>query len=264
MTRFAPDPLLDALQTRLREMALEARASTNKGQIKDDALSVDVEVQIAQAEIFWAINDERRSRLPPRYERRRSIRAWEVGSGELFDEDQAARLARMCSLRLGIRSRRHSKDEAFEASRGIKFRDLPTIERRAVEIVLRRRRAARNNPTDPASRIANYVRREWFQKVPPVGRKKTEGISLYEMHCIPIPVPLIVRVAVPILDRLAGKPMPSGIPTSCDPRTIKNAGMAALFAIVQMECGRIPIDTVYRALLKFRRGRGDTTQHIDS
>jgi hypothetical protein len=254
--RFAPDPLLEALQRRLRELAFEAHTSISEEPLAEaDIRPIEMEALIAQADIFDGIDDERERRLPPRYERVKEIRAWEVGGGKQFDIDEVARMVRMASLKLGIRSRRHSEEEAIKASRGIKFEDLPSIEQRSVEIVLRRRRSARNNPRDPASRIANHVRREWFAKVPPVRRTKGE-ISFFSGPRIVVPISSIVRIAVPILDQLAGKPIASGIPTSCDSRTIKNAGMAALFAIVQMECGRVPNDTIYRALLKFRRGWG--------
>lgn len=241
---FAPNPILEALKARLREMALEARASRNQASVADDEVrSLDKEARIAQAEIFLAIRDERQNRRPDRYERQLELREWEV-AGEPFDVDFAARLVRIASLKCGRRSRRYSEEKAIEASSGIKFQDLPAIERRAVEIVLGRRRVAKNNRMEPASRIANQVRREWLTPVPPVRRNKGRPISISS----------IVRVAVPILDQLAGKPIASGIPTSRDLLSMKPAGMAALFAIVQLEFGeRSPFESVYEALLEFRR-----------
>jgi hypothetical protein len=214
--------------------------------------------------ISLAIQDERLRRLTAAYERRRDYRASKAGRGQPFDPDFAARLVRIASLKLGIRSRRHSEQEAFEASRGIKFEGLPSIERRAAEIVLGRRRAARNNPLDPATRIAGFVRCEWFSENPRVRRKKTEGISLHEIDRIPIPIPSIVRIAVPILDQLAGKPIASGIPTSRDPRFMEPAGMAALLAIVRLaRGGRASFEAVYKAHLKFRQ-QGKAEEPLDS
>jgi hypothetical protein len=217
-----------------------------------DVRTAEKEALIARTDIFDGIEDERERRLPPRYERLKEIRAWEVSGGQQLDIDDVARRVRMASLKLGIRSRRHSEEEAIEASSGIKFEDLPSIERRAVEIVLRRRRAARNNKTEPASRIANYVRCEWFAKVRPVRRNKG-GISLFSGPRILVPVSSIVRIAVPILDQLAGKPIPSGIPTNRDPLTMKPAGMAALYAIVRSEYGTVSLEAVYKVLRAFRR-----------
>jgi transposase len=242
--RLARDPLLDVLQLRLRGLAREGFAAANGGAFGEvDARRVEIEAQLAQTDIFVAIEDEKRSRLPERYERLRAIRAWEVGKGEPFETDDAARKVRMASLKLGIASRRHSEEEAIEASRGIKYEDLSTIEQRAVEIVLGRRRAVKNKGMEPASRIANQVRSEWIAKVPPVQRNKGKPIS----------VSLIVRVAVPILDQLAGKAIASGIPTSHDPRYMEPSGIAALFVIVQLSYGTASLQHVYKALLEFRR-----------
>jgi hypothetical protein len=251
--QFVPDPMLDALQMRLRELALERHASMSEAPFAEaDVRSAEKEALIAQTEIFDGIEDERERRLPPRYERLKEIRAWEVGSRQQLDIDDVARMVCMASLKLGIRSRRHSEEEAIEASSGIKFEDLPSIERRAVEIILRRRRAARNNKMEPASRIANYVRRERFAKVPPVQRNKG-GISLFSGPRIVVPISSIVRIAVPILDQLAGKPIASGIPTNRDPRTMKPTGMAALYAIVQLEHGSASFERVYNVLRELRR-----------
>jgi hypothetical protein len=231
---------------RLRELASEPRASVNEAQPvgESDGRLAERAALLAQVNIFSAIHDERRSRLPDRYKRLREFRAWKVG-GQPFDIDQAARLVRIGSLKLGIRSRRHSEEEAIEASSGIKFQDLPSVERRAVEIVLGRRRAAKNNRREPASRIADLVRSEWTPVVPVVRCNKGAPISISS----------IVRIAVPILDKLADKPIASGIPTSPDLQSIKLAGMAALFAIVQLEYGMAsPLKSVYEALLEFRRG----------
>ena len=249
---ISSDSLLDVLKARLRELALRKYTSEEA-----NVRSVELEVSIAQADIFLAVQDERLRCLTAPYERRRNHRASE-GRWGIFDQDFVARLVRVESLKLGIRSRRHSEQEALEASTEITFEGLPSIEQRAVEIVLKRRRAARNNPRDPASRIACAVRREWFSEPPPDRRKKTEGISPYEIHRIPIPILSIVRIAVPILDQLAGKPIASGIPTSRDVRSMKAAGMAALFAIVQLEYGTASFEHVYTALLKFRHDRGKT------
>jgi hypothetical protein len=223
-----------------------------------DLRTAETEALVAQVEILDGIEDERQKHLPARYERLRETRAWEVGRGEPFDDDDAARKVRKASLRLGIRSRRHSEEKAIEASRGIKFKDLPSIERRAAEIVLGRRRAARNNPMEPASRIARYVRREWFAKVPPVRRKKG-GISLFSGPRIVVPISSIVRIAVPILDQLAGKPIASGIPANRDPRTMKPAGMAALYAVVRLEYGSASLERVYNVLLELRRAESKST-----
>jgi hypothetical protein len=255
-TGFTSDPLLDSLKLRLRDLALERHASTSDTQPAEvDVRHAESEALIAQVDIFDGIENEREKRLPARYERSRETRAWEVGRGEPFDEDDAARKARMASLRLGIRSRHHSEEEAIEASRGIEFEDLPSIERRAAEIALGRRRAARNKPMDPASRIANHIRQEWFAKVRPVRRKKG-GISLFSGPRSVVPISSIVRTTVPILDKLAGKPMASGIPTSRDLLTMKSAGMAALFAIVQTEHPTSSLEAVYKALRTFRREGG--------
>jgi hypothetical protein len=254
--RFAADPLLDALRARLLELALEARGSIGETQPAEaEVRRAQSEALIAQVEILSEIEDERQKRTPEPYERLRETRAWEVGSGEQFDDDDVARMVRMASLKLGIRSRHHSEEEAIEASRGIKFEALPSIERRAAEIVLRRRRAARNKPMDPASRIANHVRREWVAKVRPVRRKKG-GTSLFSGPRSVVPISSIVRTAVPILDKLAGKPIASGIPTSRDLRTMKSAGMAALFAIVQMEHGTSSLEAIYKTLRTLRLERG--------
>jgi hypothetical protein len=254
--RFARDPLLDALQARLRELALEARGSISETQPAGaDDRHAQSEALIAQVEILSEIEDERQKRVPEPYERLRETRVWEVGRGEPFGDDDVARMVRMVSLRLGIRSRHHSEEEAIEASRGIKFEDLPSIERRAAEIILRRRRAARNNRMEPASRIANHVRGEWFAKVPPARRRKG-GISFFSDSRIVVPIPSIARIAVPILDNLVGKPIASAIPTSRDPHTMKPAGMAALFAIVQMEHGASSFEAVYKAFRAFRRAGG--------
>ena len=164
--------------------------------VETDIQRAEIEARIAQFEIFAGIDDEREGAFPPRYERLQDVRAWEVGSGKRFDIDDVARMVRMASLKLGIRSRRHSEQRAIEASRGIKFDNLPSIERRAAEIVLGLRRAARNYPMDPASRIANCVRREWFQKVRSVRRKKG-GISFFSGPRIVVPISSIVRIAVP-------------------------------------------------------------------
>ena len=253
---FTPDSLLDALKLRLRELASERLASMSETQPAEaDVRHAESEALIAQVDIFDRIDDEREKRLPARYERLRETRAWEVGRGEPFDDNDVARKVRMASLKLGIRSRHHSEEEAIEASRGIRFEDLPSIERRAAEIVLRRRRAARNKPMDPASRIANHVRREWFAKGRPVRRKKGR-ISLFSGPRSLVSISSIVRTAVPILGKLAGKPIASGIPTSRDLRTMKSAGMAALFAIVQMEYGASSLEAVYKALRTFRRQGG--------
>jgi hypothetical protein len=253
MTTLARDPVLDGLQARLRELALEARASINEPPMSYEESNAEIEALTARAEIFWAIDDERRRRRPPRYECRRAIRAWEVGCGESFEEDEAARLARIGSLRLGIRSRHHSEEEAIEGSRGVKFGDLPIVEHRAAEIILGRRRAAKKKSMEPGSRIAKFVQSEWIAKVPHVRRYKREPGSDCFRAFSPIPIASIVRAVVPILDRLAGKPIASGIPTSLDLNTMKPAGIAALYAIIQLEYGSISIDTVYRGLLKFRR-----------
>jgi hypothetical protein len=250
---FTSNLLLDALKERLPELALETRASMNEAPlVETDIQRAEIEARIAQFEIFAGIEDERERRLPPRHERLQEIRAWEVGSVKRFDIDEVARMVRMASLILGIRSRRHSGQRAIEASRGVKFDNLPSIELRAAEIVLRHRRVARNNPRDPASRIANYVRREWFPKVPAVRRKKG-GISFFSGPRIVVPISSIVRIAVPILDRLAGMPIASGIPTRRDPRTMKPAGMAALYAIALLEYGNASFERVYKALLELRR-----------
>jgi hypothetical protein len=252
---FTPNLLLDALKERLRELALETRAAMNEAPlVETDIQRAEIEARIAQFEIFAGIDDERERRLPSRCERLQDVRAWEVGSGKRFDIDDVARMVRMASLKLGIRSRRHSEQRAIEASRGIKFDNLPSIERRAAEIVLGLRRAARNNPRDPASRIANCVRREWFQKVPSVRRKKG-GISFFSGSRTVVPISSIVRIAAPILDQLARKPIASAIPTSRDPRTMKPAGMAALYAIVLLEYGKASFERVYKALRELRRGQ---------
>jgi hypothetical protein len=223
------------------------------------AQSPKMKAMFAQHDIFCAIGDERQRLRAAGHERLQEARERQIGQRELFDIDSVPRLVRIESLKLGIRSRRHSEEEAIEASKGVKFEDLPSIERRAAEMLLGRRRAAKNNTMEPASRIAKEVRREWSSKDRTIRRKKTEGISVFEIYRIPIPVSSIVSIVVPILDELAGKPIASGIPTPCDPRTMKNAGMSALFAIVQMECGGISIGAVYRALLRFRRGGCRTT-----
>lgn len=253
---ISSDPLPDVLQARLRELALQ-KYTSEVPLPEANVRSVELEVSIAQADIFLAIQDERLRRLTAPYERRRNHRASEGRLG-LFDQDFVARLVRVESLKRGIRSRRHSEQEAVEASTEITFVGLPSIEQRAAEIVLSRRRAARNNPRDPASRIACAVRREWFSEPAPDRPKKSEGISLYELHRIPIPNSSIVRIAVPILDQLAGKPIASGIPTSRDVRFMKPAGMAALFAIVQLEYRTASFEHVYKALLKFRLDKGKT------
>jgi hypothetical protein len=244
LAALAQDPVLDALRMQLRELALEARASVNEEPVMEaDVRRAELEAQIAQAGIFLAIQDERQNRRLPGYERLRALRAWKV-EGEPFDIDHAARLVRIVSLKLEIRSRRHSEEEAIEASKGVKFQDLPSIERRAAEIVLGRRRAAKSNRREPASRIANQVRSEWLALVPSV--RCNNGT--------PISISSIVRIAIPILDQLAGKTVASGIPTSGDLRSMKSAGMAALFAIVQLEYGSVtPLKSVYEVLLEFRR-----------
>jgi hypothetical protein len=168
----------------------------------------------------------RRAQLPTREKLLLELRAWKV-EGKPFDIDFLACLARIASLKLGIRSRRHSEEEAIDISMGIKFRDLATIEHRAVKIVLGRRRAAKNNCMEPASRIANQIRSEWLQPVRSIRRNKGVLVS----------IATIIRTAVPILDKLAGEPIASGIPTSRDLLSMKPAGMAALFAIVQLEYG---------------------------
>jgi hypothetical protein len=228
-------------------LALEERTIMNEAPLAEaDVRRAEIAAKTAQAEIFLAIGDERQSRLPTRYERLRELRAWEA-NGELFGIDFAARLVRMAALRLGIRSRRHSEEEAIEASRGIKFQNLPSVERRATEIVLGRRRAAKSNRMEPASRIANQVRSEWIAKVPSVRRNKGRPISISS----------IVRIAVPFLDQLAGKPIASGIPTCHDLHSMKPAGMGALFAIVRLAYGMASLDHVYQALLEFRSEQSD-------
>jgi hypothetical protein len=231
-----------------------AHASTNERAIEEvDVRTAEREAQVAQAQIFWAIQVERQSRKPARYLRLRELRNWKI-EGEPFDIDHAARLARFGSLKLGISSRRHSEEEAIQASSGIKFQDLPSVERRAVEIVLGRRRAAKNNRGEPASRIADLVRSEWIPEVPAVRCNKG----------LPISISSIVRIAVPILDKLAGKLIASGIPTSGDDlQTMKPAGMAALFAIVNLEYGAYSsLKSVYEALREFRREQRDANGNI--
>jgi hypothetical protein len=247
------DPLLEALRARFLELALEVPGLMNEApRAEPDVLRAESKANIAQYDVFSAINDERQRLLASAYERRRGSRARQADKRNPADIDFVARLVRLESLKLGIRSRAHSEEEAIEASRNIKYEDLPSIERRAAEIVLGLRRVARNNRMEPASRIANQIRALWFNKDPPIRFKKTEGFSLYEMERIPIPISKVVAIAVPILDQLAGKRIASGIPTSWDPRTTKNAGMAALLCVAEMECGTVPIETVYRALLNFR------------
>jgi hypothetical protein len=244
LAALAQSPVLDALRIRLVELALEARASKKETVVtKADNISPEIEARIAQAEIFWVIEQERQNRRPTRYKLLRELREWKV-EGEPFDIDFATRLVRIGSLRLGIRSRRHSEEEAIEASKGLKYESLASIERRAVEIVLGRRRAPKNNRREPAARIANLVRGEWLPQVPAVRCNKG----------VPISIASIVRIAVPILDKLAGKPIASGIQTSSDVQSMKSAGMAALVAIVQLEHGAFSyLKSVYDALLEFRR-----------
>ena len=141
---ISSDPLPDVLQARLRELALQ-KYTSEVPLPEANVRSVELEVSIAQADIFLAIQDERLRRLTAPYERRRNHRASEGRLG-LFDQDFVARLVRVESLKRGIRSRRHSEQEAVEASTEITFVGLPSIEQRAAEIVLSRRRAARNNP----------------------------------------------------------------------------------------------------------------------
>jgi hypothetical protein len=124
----AEQAMLQALRMRLRELALERRASMSEAPFAEtDIQRAEFDAQLAQFEIFAEIEEERERRLPPRYERLQQIRAWEVSSGKQFDIDVVARMVRMASLRLGIRCRRHSEEKAIQASAGIKFEDLPSI-----------------------------------------------------------------------------------------------------------------------------------------
>jgi hypothetical protein len=256
---LAQDPILNALKSKLREIALAHASRKERAVGEVDVRTAEKEAQVAQAEIFLAIQDEQQNRRSKRYEhesegepehykRQRELRKWKV-AGEPFDIDSAARLVRIGSLRLGIRSRRHSEEEAIEASKGLKYESLASIERRAVEIVLGRRRAPKNNRSEPAARIASLVRSEWIPQVPSLRPKKG----------VPISIAPIVRIAVPILDKLAGRPIASGIPTYRDLHSMKPAGVAALFAIVQLEYGKAtPLESVYEALLEFRREQWDS------
>ena len=246
------DPTLEALQTRLRELALGAVSRGGRPSSEADVRYAELKAQIAQTEILLATQDARGVQLPMRYERLRELRAWKV-EGEPLDIDFVARLVRITSFRLGIRSRRHSEEEAIEASKGIKFQDLPAIEKRAAEIVLGRRRAAKNNGADAASQIANQLRREWLAPVPWARRNKGTPLS----------ISAIVRASVPILDELAGTPIASGIPTTRELPSMKPAGMAALFAIVQLGYGTAtPLESVYVALLEFRRRQTDAAVSV--
>jgi hypothetical protein len=249
LTALARNPILETLKKRLRDLALEARVAANQTPLAEaDVRRAETDARIAQTRIFFAMQDERRDRLPLRYERLRELREWRADKSQLFNIDFVVRLVRIESLRLGIGSRRHSNEEAIEASVGIKFSDLPSIERRAVEIVLGHRRAANSNKQEPASRIAKRVRREWITKVTPVRQNKGRPLSISS----------IVRIAIPILDQLAGEPIPSGIPTDRDLDTMRPVGMAVLFAIVKLTYGEVfAFASLYEAVLDFRKEQSD-------
>lgn len=240
--------MLQALRLRLQNLALESIAATNGAPFeRADLRLAETAALVTQSEIFAEIDRaEKRLLLPARSEHLQDylqkIREWEVGR-EPFEINDAARQVRIASLKLGIRSRRHSEEEAIDASVGVKYDDLPIIEKRAVEIVLGRRRAAKNNKMEIASRLANEVRREWIAAVPPIKRSKGKPLS----------VATIVRIAVPRLDKLAGKEIVAGIPTSQDPAKMKSPGFAALYAIIRLSYGMVSSEHIYKSLVETRR-----------
>jgi hypothetical protein len=228
------------LRLRLYDLALANIAGKIDAPVEGaDRRCAEIKSRLALAEIFAAIDVERKRLIPPRYEYTRQMYEWKIG-GEPFVIDDAARKVRIASLRSGIRSRRHSEEEAIEASRGVSYKDLPSIEQRAVEIVLGRRRSAKKNPTELASRLADQVRKDWIQTVPSVRRRKDRLVS----------VASIVRITVPILERLGGKPIMAAIPASQDPGFKKSAGMAALIATIRLSYGMVSSEHIYNVLME--------------
>jgi hypothetical protein len=207
--------LLEGLRGRLGALAHAAGKS-------------ELAIQMAIAGIFQELGSEQDKLRPTRPERLDEIRNWKMGKGvhsSPLGDDFVPSLVRETRLQRGIGYRKRSKSKAIEGSIGVTYESLTAIEKRAVDIVLGKRRVARNKVSDTASRIAKAIQDEWLTPIPTV--KITDPRTLS--------VRTIVRIALPFIEEIAGGPVRGGTPKDDnDPSVMDPPAVGALVAIVLM------------------------------
>jgi hypothetical protein len=205
------------------------------------------DVGITTALIFFELSLEQSKLIPPCVDRQREMRNWRAGKKEYgppIAPDWAAKLVRKASRRMGVQTPRHSEAKSIEASTSIAYADLTLVEKRAVDVAIGNRRAARRTPDDRAIKLAKAVRREWLRPVPPFREAQATALS----------IEAIVRIALPHLDALANGPIRGGTPDNDDdPATMEPPGLGALVAIARMTHPRAGWEYICDVIRKCRK-----------
>jgi hypothetical protein len=233
--------LHSALQNRLEAIAKESGKSPH-------------DARVTKLKIFCELGFEQAKLVPRSIASQRRIegenRKWKAGKepyGPSIAPDFAASLVRMAFLRRGIRSRRYSEEQAISESKGVTRDQLTAVERRATDIVLGLRRSPRGKPHDRAAQIAKEVLATWFPPVPPFQPKHPDDARSLSIDAV-------VRIALPFLDELAGRPIRGGTPDNDhDPASMEPPGLGALVAFSRMAHPKASVEYICDLILAHRR-----------
>jgi hypothetical protein len=127
----------------------------------------------------------------------------------------------------------------------VAYADLSVIEKRAVDMIIGKRRRLRVTRNDPATKLAKAIRGEWLRSVPPFREKEAARTLTTET---------IVRAVLPILDALANGPIRGGTPDNdYDPAKMEPAALGALVAIARMSHPHAGFEHICDVIQKSRR-----------
>jgi hypothetical protein len=256
------DPSEKALWLRLNDIAVSAGKGKFASAIAFCELSSSIHLKKlelapryeASKQFGSTLQEQRELRALQSRPHAEAMRSWfDQNVANPFSAEGSLWLAHLVKIESArIVSRRSPADAIEYANAHDKLNDF---EEQAYDIVLgkRRVRAADSDTrwTPPAFRIAKKIRRDWMNRKrtrPPVVERDLSGADL-------------VKIAIPILDELAGSEVPAGDPVTDDPMTMNPPSIAILFALAKIH-GRAASPRGLSRLLREHRKR-TSKQHTD-